>query len=142
MKARKYRILSSVLILAALSGGCYSSKYGTCDLARTQNRKKISQLRQGMEKQQVLDIMGEQTITCRMIKRSFLSPEVIKTFDNPAESETLQAENRSLEVVYYYTDERGDRELTDEELTPLVFENDVLIGWGRLFLKTCTQKPG
>ena len=77
-----------------------------------------------------------------MITRSFLSPEVIKTFDDPVKSETLQAGNRRLEVVYYYTDERGDRKLTDEELTPLVFENNVLIGWGRLFLKTCTQKPG
>jgi len=142
MKARKYSVLSTVLMLAALSGGCYSSKYGTCDLARTQNRKRISQLSQGMEKQQVLDIMGEQTITCTMIKKSLFSPEVVKTFDDPVKSDTLQIENRSLEVIYYYTDERGDRELTDEELTPLVFENDVLIGWGRLFLKMCTLKPG
>jgi len=140
MKARKYRILAICLLLAAVSGGCYTAG-GTCDLARTQNRKRISGLSPGMRKEQVLEIMGEQTITCRMIKKSLFSPEVIKSFENPVKSETLQAENRTLEVVYYYTEERGDRKLMDEELTPLVFEEGVLIGWGRVFLESCTGNP-
>ncbi len=44
-------------------------------------------------------------------------------------------------IVYYYTDTiKADKAITDDELTPLVFKDDRLIGWGREMLNTMIQK--
>jgi hypothetical protein len=44
-------------------------------------------------------------------------------------------DGKSYQVLYYHTDlKQRDDKITDDELTPLVFENGKLIGWGYPFL--------
>lgn len=49
----------------------------------------------------------------------------------PYRSEILQGKNKTFEVVYYVTDvKKDDNAIIDDELTPFVFDNGKLIGWG------------
>ena len=73
------------------------------------NRSKISNLTLGLERTAVISRMG-----------------------SPAFSEAFKAESgAAYQVLFYRTHrEHGDGETTKDETTPLVFENDKLVGWG------------
>lgn len=55
--------------------------------------------------------------------------------DNPYRSEELAKGSRVYVIDYYLTGiQKSDGMVSDDELTPLVFEADALIGWGWDFL--------
>jgi hypothetical protein len=105
-----------VLILFIIFG-CAS----TVEQLRTKNRENLLRLSFGMTKFDVLQIMGTETI---------------ESVNNPYRVETPKGKDGSLyEVLFYNTDKKkkGDR-ITDGDLTPLVFKDNALIGWGWAFL--------
>jgi hypothetical protein len=63
------------------------------------------------------------------------------TVNSPYKSEILPVNDKTFEVLYYYTDIKSTvytanpATIPDSDLTPLVFENGKLIGWGNDFLK-------
>jgi len=98
---------------------------------RTHNRQKIMGLTIGMTKQEVLSAVGTKTIF----------PVMGERVSNPYKGEVLVGENRNLEVLYYYTDSyRVDFGIRDDELTPVVFDNGRLIGWGWPFFNESVKK--
>ncbi len=101
------------------------------DAIRTSNRENLMELSIGMSKQEVLQIMGTKTIKT-----------MVQTINNPYRSEILTGKDgKTLEVLYYYTEiRRTDDIITDDSLTPLVFDNGKLIGWGWSFLTDNIQK--
>jgi hypothetical protein len=84
-----------------------------------ENRQNLNKLEIGMSKEQVLSVMGEKYAAD------------IRSGDN------------AFEVLYYPTS-TGDnvRKTTDSEirLTPLVFDEGILIGWGWEFFDTNIDK--
>ena len=119
----------ALLALCILMAGCTSP----LDRVRKTNRKRLLKLSTGMTKEQVLKVMG------RSGGGGLFGEPTVKS---PYKSETLQSNGRSFEILYYYTDINSRIHIShpgtirDKDLTPLVFENDVLIGWGNTFLKT------
>ena len=89
-----------------------------------------------MTKSQAMKIMGRARGGGR-----FGEPSV----KSPYKSETLQSNARSFEILYYYTDINSRIHISnpgtirDKDLTPLVFEDDILIGWGKSFLESLKQ---
>jgi hypothetical protein len=73
---------------------------------------------------------------------NFFYNEIPVTINNPYRNEIVAGKDGStLEVFYYVTDvHRNDGLITDDELTPLVFDNGKLIGWGQTFLNDITRK--
>jgi hypothetical protein len=127
---RKAAIVSILFVLAA---GCTSS----LDPVRTANRRNLMKLSAGMTKEKAVKIMGH--------KRgggSFGEP----TVNSPYKSEILQGQGKTFEVLYYYTDVRSAIYVAnpvtvyDDELTPLVFEDGKLIGWGADFLEDIKKR--
>ena len=122
-----------VLVLSVLAFGCA----GSLDKVRTTNRKRLLKLSIGMTKEQALKIMGTKSGGGR-----YGEP----TINSPYKSEILQGREKTVEVIYYYTDIKDafytahEVTITDDELTPLVFENGRLIGWGRSFLESNINK--
>jgi len=124
--------MKRVLVLLLCLGlcGCY-----TLANFRTDNRRNLLKLSIGMMKQEVLNIMGNK-----------YAEDGIITANNPYRSEILQGKDKTFEVLYYYTDIknfdawRGMKGIADDELTPLVFDNGKLIGWGQSFLQDNIQK--
>ncbi|MFZ2655934.1 MAG: DUF3192 domain-containing protein [Victivallales bacterium] len=78
------------------------------------NRDNIEKLKKGMTKDEVTAVMGE----------------------------PVKGEKYCLpDVFFYYTDcEWHDGNITHDECTPIVFEKDKVIGWGRDFYKDYRQK--
>lgn len=123
MKANEFLIWLAVCTLIYISGGCAEG-------LRSSNRQNLMKLSIGMSKEEVLKIMGT---------RTHLTDA--GTINNPYRNETLQGKDKVFEVLYYYTDrKRADGAITDDELTPLVFDNDKLIGWGQSFLDANIKK--
>ncbi|MFZ0034858.1 MAG: DUF3192 domain-containing protein [Sedimentisphaerales bacterium] len=127
---KKAAVVSMLFVLAA---GCTSS----LDRVRTANRQNIMKLSVGMTKQQALAIMGNKSGG-----GWFGEP----TVNSPYKSEILQGKDKTLEVLYYYTDVKSviytanPATIKDDELTPLVFDNGRLIGWGASFLDSNIKK--
>lgn len=74
-----------------------------------QNRENITKLTLGLQRSDVLSKMGSPTFT-----------------------EAFTGENDAQYQILYYRTHRkhGDGETTKDETTAIVFENDLLIGWG------------
>ena len=78
-----------------------------------ENRQMIGQLELGNDRERVISRMGA-----------------------PSFSEAFTKDNDEYRVLYYRTQrERSDGETTKDETTPLVFKNNVLVGWGNEALK-------
>lgn len=87
-----------------------------------------------MSKDDVLGIMGTKTV------RAYQKGKAIE-ITNPYRNEILRGKDKILEVVYYVTDvKKDDGAITDDELTPLVFEDGKLTGWGWSFLDDAVKK--
>jgi hypothetical protein len=117
-----------VSVLFAIAAGCTSSLDGV----RTANRRNLLKLSVGMTKEQAIATMGH--------KRGGGSCGE-PTVNSPYRSEILPAEGKTFEVLYYYTDVKSaiytanPATIPDEDLTPLIFDNGKLIGWGADFLE-------
>ena len=119
---------SIILILMLLFSFC------SCGIALTNfrhaNRQNILKLEIGMTKQETTKIMTARKISWPLLKIS-----------NPYKLEILKGKDKIFEVLYYYTDKkRADDVISDDELTPLIFDDGILIGWGNLFLSETVAK--
>ena len=135
------KILLVLLCLGLV--GCTS--LGHLDKLRTENRQNLLKFKIGMSKQEVIEIMGNKTAT-----DSYANYEKV-TATNPYKSEILQGKDKTFEVLYYFIESKHQKvvdawgwsqaaPITDDELTPLVFDNGKLIGWGWSFLQDNAQK--
>ena len=107
----------SFLLLVSLILGCTSAS----EQIRIKNRENLLRLSIGMGKFEVLQIMGTQTV---------------ESINNPYKVETPKGKDGALyEVLFYHTELKNkDGLITDDELIPIVFKNNKLIGWGWAFL--------
>jgi hypothetical protein len=98
---------------------------------RATNRENLMKLSIGITKNKTLQIMGTETQN--------VFSDVIT---NPYRSEILKGKDGGIyEVLFYYTDiKKQDGAITDDELTPLVFKENKLIGWGWSFLNENVTK--
>jgi len=132
------KIMSVLLCLGLI--GCAT----TLQQAISPNRENLLKLSIGMSKEEVVRIMGTQSFSAGgsdfiRATNSSKGPEV--TINNPYRSEILQGKDKTFEVLYYVTDDKaGSGVITDDDLTPLIFDNGKLIGWGRSFLQDNIQK--
>ncbi|MEI8172722.1 MAG: DUF3192 domain-containing protein [Deltaproteobacteria bacterium] len=137
------RIIYFVIILMLMSG-CYYKSLGHLDKLRTENRQNLLKLSIGISKQEALGIMGNATAT-----DIYINEEKV-TASNPYKNEILQGKDKTFEVIYYLTESKHQKvvdywgysqatPITEDELTPLVFDNGKLIGWGWSFLKNNSQ---
>jgi len=95
----------------------------------------IEKVQLGMTSDEVAGIMGDAIHigyrTSPALKGAY--QEIL--VENPYYEEILEGGIARYRVVYYFTHiRRADGVITDDELTPLVFEDDRLIGKGRDFL--------
>jgi len=156
----KYFYLISISLM--FTGCCYDSNG---NLMRTSmfllmdiddlielNFNRLSNLSVGLTKEQSLEIMGTENYSC-----------IPSSLRNPASTEIIAENDRTIEVIHYRTlrntDTQNDDCPPEEEfvirsdgtllgsvantlgsLTPLVFENGKLIGWGKCFLRSISKE--
>ncbi|MDD4980810.1 MAG: DUF3192 domain-containing protein [Candidatus Omnitrophica bacterium] len=125
---RKMFFLSAMAIFL-----CGCATMATSQLTAN-NRMNLVRLSQGMSKQRVLDIMGT-GISIYNCDLGSSKTRINVRLNNPHRTETIETSGKTLEILYYITDIRSNNcTIDEEELTPLVFDNSKLIGWGHNFL--------
>jgi outer membrane protein assembly factor BamE (lipoprotein component of BamABCDE complex) len=103
------RLMFLLVILLSLSG-CGLVTLTTTSIEASVNRNDLPKLEIGMSSNQVKGIMG---------------------VPNKTEALSSLTEGKKVLVWFYLTEGRGAfRSLADWNYTPIVFENDVLTGWG------------
>jgi hypothetical protein len=120
-----------LLVMVMLLAGCATT---TVSNLVANNNMSMVHLRSGMSKCSVLAMMksGVNIYNCDRTDKKYPSKV---TISNPYHAEMMQIPGRSIEVLYYVTNLRNsDCMIEEEDLTPLVFENGKLIGWGGHFL--------
>ena len=139
-RALSTAFLMCLLFLVMTVSGCIPGR--TLSEVTAPNRANLLKLSIGMSKQEAIDIMGtdEMSVFYRPPYEGALRKKTI-IITNPYRSEIFQGKDKTLEVIYYVTDvKRDDGAITDDELTPLVFDNGTLIGWGWGFLVESVKK--
>jgi hypothetical protein len=128
---RAARGASLVLMLVALvgCGGYYAGKYRE---AIGVNRAGIQSLQLGMTESEVRSIMREDVV----VRYKGIQ------FVNPLRSEAFYlADGTAVEILLYQTElQRRYPAVEDSELTPVVFEDDRLVGWGWSYLRRNTDR--
>ena len=109
--------------------------------AQSQGITNAEQVKKGMTVAEVAALMGPNVVIGYQ-----KNPKAAESFDpmtvnNPQRQEELKGSNRAFQVIYYITDvKKADDKITDDELTPFVFEKDRFIGKGWSFLGTLIAK--
>ncbi len=137
------KVLFGFFLVLLLLTSC-SSMYD----ATATNRQNLLFVSLGMDRDNVSELMGHGycaisrphplTITSYdpEIKDTYLTfRRGFSSIKNPHKSETIRIKNHYYTIDYYVTGCAQDGiEFTEEELTPLIFDNNKLIGWGWDFL--------
>ena len=158
----KKAALTAFILAFFISGTVFCQSYTQL---REQNRKNITNLSIGISMKEAMRIMDyspekkkeslgeiiagpvgdavEETVTgtVKTVGKVFLGgPEKAK---NPQKSMLYKVGRKNIEVLYYYTDLKAtDGAITEDELTPLVFADGKLAGWGHDFLRDYRKREG
>lgn len=150
MAKMKIKLLIIIFCLLALSGSAFAptgkSSGKPVLLARRLsisrvtdlNKRNLANISTGMAKEEVLRVMGNRSVIAYQLGQRI---EV----KNPYRIENLAGKEGDKEkkfvVLFYVTEMHGkDYRITDGKLTPLVFEDNKLIGTGWGFYKDTIEK--
>ena len=126
------RKLIYIFAIAMVMNGC-----ATMSDITMPNREGLLKLSLGMTKEEAINTMPKDKKTAIPFGQIGSGIAV----NNPYRSEILSGKDKNFEVLYYVTDIKSDENvIADDELTPLVFDNGKLIGWGWGFLNENIQK--
>lgn len=117
---------------------------------RSMNAQNLTKLSLGITKTEVLAVMGTETIQTMEpagyipIYGWLLSPALRGEIANPYRTEmTTTADGKTpVLLLFYVTGKQGGilSGTYDSDLTPLVLENDRLVGWGWQYLERNAQR--
>ncbi len=118
-----------VVILAFLMGCAAVTQDAGTTLARSNS------IIIGMNKSNVMNMMGQEVTIGYEITNPETGATKPITVTNPQRVESITKGPQTFEVYYYFTHiYQADGVITDDELTPLVFRNDELVGKGWNYL--------
>jgi len=109
--------------------------YDTFQEFLTEQNLKISKINSGLNKLEVKDIMGE-SIIVNIPKVGKMKP-LSKLFKQPEFTNEYNGYNKNKIYIYWYFSNPKDQNgiISKSECTPIVFENDSVVGKGILFFK-------
>ena len=123
--------LLTLVVSSVVASGCAQG----FEQVQSENRAKLFRLEVGQTQQQVLEEMGTEPQIFN--QGVFRSDGVVP---NPYDSETHLVGSTEIEVLYYVTNvQNKDGVITNDELTPLVLVDGILVGWGWTYLQTFTD---
>jgi hypothetical protein len=126
--------LVGAIVAMALLTGCGRVAHSRYMEAVAQNQQGLQELRLGMSRSEVFEIMGNGEVI--RYKRIY--------FIDPWRSESFQlADGTDVLIVFYLTQpSRRYGMPQDGALTPIVLENGAIKGWGWSYLRRNTDRYG
>jgi len=131
-----------LLVAGGIGAGAMWSKKSVSQVTDV-NRERLLKLSIGMTKDEALKTMGTEPFKNANWTEVSAHRKITRgmTITNPYRSEIIQGKDKTLEVIYYVTDDKDNNgAISDDELTPLVFDGGKLTGWGWSFLQDNAQK--
>lgn len=128
-----------VLLFCVLAAGCETvptQKSLTTDPGVFSRRFiSLSQLRSGLTRTEVSSLLGKEVVTGYELADESIGRYTPITVANPYRSETIIMNSRNYVVDYYLVGiKAADDKISDNELMPLIFADDRLIGSGWEYL--------
>jgi len=125
-------MLASSVALVALLTSCGGRQLGKYREGIAENQSAVQTLRLGMSPSEVRQIMGEGEVV-RYKKLHLIDPWRSESF-------ALVDGSRVLILFYVTEPPRKYYSPDDRALTPVIFENDRLVGWGWSYLRQNTDR--
>ena len=128
----RFRYGVSALVIVTFTFACGSLKYANLIEA---NRGNVQKMRVGMSREEAVAMLGGSEV------HKFGNVHV----QNPWRSEgfRLKEEETTVEILYYLTEhQKRWNKARDDELTPVVLENEILVGWGWSYLRRNLDRYG
>ena len=135
-----------IMVLAFLISGCaivaappsQTTAVNTKAVEHTfPSAEAIRKLMPGVSREEALALIGRTVTTGYELKEGSAGEYQPVTVNNPSRSQKITKGNNTYEVDYYLTYIRkADGVISDDELTPLVFQDNKLIGEGWEFFNT------
>ncbi len=121
------------VVLSILIAGCADAALPAGEILDDMSKQFLSSslLRKGMKRSQTADLLGKEVVTGYVLVDQASGQYNPVTTENPKRSEIFKRNNRSYVVDYYLVGIKiADDKIADDELLPLVFHRDILIGFG------------
>jgi predicted small secreted protein len=117
MKMRLRGTTMGLLAASAILSGCFATMVGLRDFSEVtlQNNARIMTLQRGMTPEQVIEHIG---------------PSSNSRIPNPFRSEMYPAGDDIFRAFFFYSGTGLVPSIPDSDLTPVVFKNESLDGWG------------
>jgi len=128
-----------ILLLCSSFFGCVTSSQQKMDVSLPKMERRFISLRQvrmGMSRQEVKSVLALPIITGYELKDPQGKHYQPLTSSNPQRSKDFTSEGKAYSVDYYLAGiKKPDGKVSDDELIPLVFLNDKLVGQGWDYLR-------
>lgn len=133
------KLLSIVLILSSSFGfsqEAIEKNYDTFDIFLEEQTSNISQINEGMTQEMVKHQMGNSLVVkvpeigkMKALNQLFKQPEYVNKYNRNPE--------RIIDILWYFSTPKDQNGIISKnECTPMIFENDSLVGKGWAFLNT------
>ena len=158
-RAFRWEVLAVVLGALVGVGGCSSATLQSADGFRSANRMKLERLTVGMPRNEVVSIMGTESIrpmgtegssgarterdTMGVTQVQFPLGARGPTLYNPMRTAMFEQDGQFWEVLYYYVRlMEDDGVIADDELEPVVLLDGYLAGIGWLYWTDAARQHG
>ena len=127
MKKRLRATTMGLLAASAILSGCFATMVGLRDFSEVtlENNARIMTLQRGMTPEQVIEHIG--------LSNNFRVP-------NPVRSEMYPAGDDIFRAFFFYSGTGLVASILDSDLTPVVFKNESLDGWGWLYWESTAKQ--
>ena len=125
MKKRLRSTTMGLLAASAILSGCATLGLRDFSEITRQNNARIMTLQRGMTPEQVIEHIGPSS--------NFRVP-------NPVSSEMYPAGDDIFRVLFFYGGTGLVASILDSDLTPVVFKNESLDGWGWLYWESTAKQ--
>ena len=125
MKKRLRSTTMGLLAASAILSGCVTLGLRDFSEITRQNNARIMTLQRGMTPEQVIEHIG--------LSNNFRVP-------NPVRSEMYPAGDDIFRAFFFYSGTGLVASILDRDLTPVVFKNESLDGWGWLYWESTAKQ--
>ena len=125
MQTRLSSTTMGLLAASAILSGCALAGLRDFSAITRQNNTRIMTLQRGMTPEQVIEHIG---------------PSYNSDVPNPVRSEMYPAGDDAFRALFFYSGTGLVDRIFDRDLTPVVFKNESLDGWGWLYWESTAKQ--
>lgn len=137
------RKIAVLILFLSVFWGCATTEQKPYSQINMASRRFLSlrQIYAGMTRQEVSGVLGSQVIIGYEIHDEETGQYTPLTVKNPYRQEQVADGDKVYEIDYYFVGiNEADGQITDDELAPLVFVKDQLMGYGWDYLNKKVKK--